>query len=160
MLGILIVALLVTSSIHAFPYEVLLIDIAEGSDREKIREYEKDARQFNELHLKGYPAAKPFFNVLQMANRQVYFVFGYRGQVQGINRNNYSNTEKNLRRMRRNGDLKYPNFNWVAVEEIRLLLPKPDKPQLTIDYWIYVQIDPKPSNTIRHPQMEILNFTI
>ncbi len=121
MLCILTVALLVTSSIHAFPYEVLLIDIAEGSDREKIREYEKDARQFNELHLKGYPATKPFFNVLQMANRQVYFVFGYRGQVQGINRNNYSNTEKNLRRMRRNGDLKYPNFNWVAVEEIRLL---------------------------------------
>ena len=124
MLGILTIALLFTSSIHAFPYEVLVIDIAGESDTVKIREYEKDAKQFNELHLKGYPAAKPFFNVLQMANRQVYFVFGFRGQVRGINRSNYPNTIKNLQRMRRDGALKYPNLNWVSVEDIRLLLPK------------------------------------
>jgi hypothetical protein len=129
MLGILTVVLLFTSSIHAFPYEVLVIDIAGGSDTEKIREFEKDARHFNELHLKGYPAAKPFFDVVQMANRQVYFVFGFRGQIQGINRYNYPGTQKNLRRMRRNGDRKYPNLKWVSVEAIRQLLPNPEKPE-------------------------------
>ena len=129
MLGILTVGLLFTSSIHAFSYEVLVIDIAGRSDREKIREFEKDARQCNELQLKGYPAVKPYFNVLEMANRQVYFVFGFRDRVQGIHRNNYQKTVKNLRRLRRNGIRKYPNLTWVSVEEIRRLIKTSDPPE-------------------------------
>lgn len=122
MTGILTVVLLFTSSIHAFPYEVLVIDVAGRSDKEKIRDFEKDAEQFNKLHLKGYPAVKPYFNVLEMVNRQVYFVFGFQGRVQGIHRNNYQKTVKNLRRMQRNGSRKYPNPTWVSVEEIRRLV--------------------------------------
>ena len=74
---------------------------------------------------KGYFAAKPYFNVLQMANGQVYFVFGFNGDVQGIHRENYSGTVKNLRRLKNGETKKYPDRHWVPVEEIRRLRVAP-----------------------------------
>ena len=62
-----------------------------------------------------------------MANRQVYFVFGFRGEVQGIYRRNYPEAEKNLRRMKHQGVQKYPNMHWLPVEEIRRLLTEPEQ---------------------------------
>jgi hypothetical protein len=124
-LGLLTVMLLLTSSAAAWAYEVLVIDIAGETDTVKIEHFRADAERLNGLHLKGYPAVKPYFNVLTMANRQVYFVFGFRDRVQGIHRNNYDKTVRNLRRIRQDGERKYPNPNWVSVEEIRRLLPQP-----------------------------------
>jgi len=117
--------LLFTPVMYATPYEVLVVDIAKTGSREKIEEFEKAAAKFNALHYKGYLAAKPYFNVLQMANGQVYFVFGFNGDVQGIHRENYSGTVKNLRRLKIDGTQKYPDMHWVPVEEIRRLRVAP-----------------------------------
>jgi len=60
-----------------------------------------------------------------MANGQVYFVFGFRGEVQGIHRRNYPGTIKNLRSMKHQGVSKYPDMHWLPVEGIRRLLAVP-----------------------------------
>ena len=115
----------VTPTVRAEPYEVLVVDVAGANDVVRIEEYKKDAEKFNSLHRRGYSAVMPYFNVLRMANGQVYFVFGFRGEVQGIYRRNYPRTKKNLRRLKHKGAQKYPNMHWLPVEEIRKLLTKP-----------------------------------
>ena len=60
-----------------------------------------------------------------MNTGQIYFVFGYRGEVQGILRQNYPATLKNLRRLKIDGQPKYPDMHWLPVAEIRRLLKKP-----------------------------------
>jgi hypothetical protein len=117
--------LIFTSVVFATPYEVLVVDIAKAGNREKIAEFEKAAAKFNALRHKGYFTAKPYFNVLPMANGQVYFVFGFNGDVQGIHRENYPGTVKNLRRLKNDGAQKYPDMHWVPVEEIRRLWVAP-----------------------------------
>ncbi len=102
-----------------------MVGIADAGNHTKIEEFKKDAAQFNALHRKGYFAAKPYFNVLRMANGQVYFVFGFKDQVQGIHRANYPVTVKNLRRLKNAGALKYPDMHWLPVGEIRRLLTSP-----------------------------------
>ena len=114
-----------TPALFATPYEVLVVDIAKAGNLEKIEEFEKAAAKFNGLQHKGYFGAKPFFNVLRMANGRAYFVFGFKGQVQGIHRENYPGTLKNLRRLKNDGAQMYPNMHWVPVEEIRRLLVAP-----------------------------------
>jgi hypothetical protein len=52
---------------------VLVVEIVGVNDVARIQEFEKDAEKFNSLHRRGYPAAKPFFSTLPMANGQVYF---------------------------------------------------------------------------------------
>jgi len=118
----LIFMVLFTAMVQADAYEVLVVDIAADGDNSKIEEFEKDARQFNGLHRRGYAAAKPYFNLLRMTNGQVYFVFGFRGEVQGIHRHNYPETVNNLRRLEYNGKPKYPGIHWLPVEEIRRML--------------------------------------
>ena len=130
MLGILSGVLLFTSSLQALPYEVLVIGIAAESDEAKIQEFQKDAARLNALHLNGYPAAKAYYNVLAMTNGQVFFVFGFRGRIQGIHGKNYPNTVKNLRRMQHNGEPKYPSLKWVPVDEIRRKLKKTLLPEV------------------------------
>ena len=120
---ILIVAII--PAVEGGTYEVLVVGIAAAGDSSKIAEFKKDARQFNGLHRRGYTAAKPYFNVLSMTNGQVYFVFGFKGEVQGIRRHNYPRTEKNLRGLKQDNALKYPNIHWVPVEEIRRNLAVP-----------------------------------
>ena len=120
-----ICTLLSASLTDASPYEVLVVGIAEQDEVEKIEEYDEDARQFNALHRKGFLAAKPYFDVLHMANGQVYFVFGFRGAVQGIHRENYHRTVKNLRRLENGRAPKYPDMHWVPVEEIRKRMTEP-----------------------------------
>jgi hypothetical protein len=122
---VLIFLVLFTAGVQAAAYEVLVVDIAVDGDRSKIEEFEKDARQFNGLHQRGYAAAKPYFNLLNMANGQVYFVFGFRGEVQGIHRQNYPGTVNNLRGLKNNGAPKYPDMHWLPVEEIRRMLTTP-----------------------------------
>ena len=122
---VLIFIVSVAPMVQADPYEVLVVEIAGANDVERIEEFEKDAEKFNSLHHQGYSAARPYFNLLHMANEQVYFVFGYRGEVQGIHRRNYHGTEKNLRRMKHKGAQKYPHMHWLPVEEIRRLLTVP-----------------------------------
>ena len=119
---VLMVMLLFSAVVQAAPYEVLVVGIAEAGDRSKIDEFEKDARLFNGLHSRGYAAARPYFNLLHMSGGRVYFVFGFRGKVQGVHRHNYPATVKNLRRLKKNGELKYPDMHWLPVEEIRRLL--------------------------------------
>ena len=114
-----------TLGVHAAPYEVLVVGIADGGNNCKIEEFVKDAKQLNALHRKGYLSAKPYFNVLRMANGQVYLVFGFRGEVQGIHRENYPKTEKNLRGIKNEGVSKYPRMHWLPVEDIRRLLISP-----------------------------------
>ena len=121
----LILIVLFTTMVQADAYEVLVVDIASDGDRSKIEEFEKDARQFNGLHQRGYAAAKPYFNLLNMANGQVYFVFGFKGEVQGLHRYNYPGTVNNLRRLQNNGAPKYPDMHWLPVEEIRRMLASP-----------------------------------
>ncbi len=116
---------LFTAMAQADPYEVLVVDIAEAGESSKIAEFEKDAGQLNGLHRRGYAAAKPYFNLLRLANGQVYFVFGFRGDVQGIHRHNYSGTVKNLERLKSNGSPKYPGMHWLPVAEIRRLVNAP-----------------------------------
>ena len=111
--------------LYATPYEVLVVDIARPGNHGKIEEFGKAAAKFNGLQHKGYFTAKPYFNVLHMANGQVYFVFGFKGNVQGIHRENYPKTMKNLRRLKNEGAQKYPNMHWVPVGEIRRLLAAP-----------------------------------
>lgn len=111
--------------VQADPYEVLVVDIAGANDVERIEEFEKDDEKFNSLHRQGHSAAKPYFNLLHMANGQVYFVFGFRGEVQGIHRRNYPGTVKNLGRLKHKGVQKYPHMHWLPVEEIRRLLTVP-----------------------------------
>ena len=122
----LAIALFMTVTVSAVPaagtYEVLVVDIAAAGDSSKITEFEKDAKQFNDLHKRGYTNAKPYFNLLRMANGQVYFVFGFRGEVQGLHPHNYPRTVQNLRSLRKNGDPKYPDMHWLPVEEIRKML--------------------------------------
>jgi len=120
-----VVSLLSFSSIYASPYEVLVVDIAKRDEIEKIEEYEQYAIQFNALRGKGYLAAKSYFNVLDMVNGQVYFVFGFRDSVQGVHRENYHRTVKNLGRLKKGGVPKYPNMHWVPVEEIRKRMAEP-----------------------------------
>ena len=91
----------------------------------KIEEFEKAVAKFTALQHKGYHTAKPYFNVLQMSNGQIYFVFGFKTKVQGIHRENYPGTVKNLRKLENNGVRKYPNMHWLPVDEIRKLLVAP-----------------------------------
>ena len=121
----LMLVLLITAMAQADTYEVLVVDIAEAGDSSKIDEFEKDARQLNGLQRRGYTAAKPYFNLLHLASGQVYLVFGFRGEVQGIHRRNYPGTVKNLRRMKHEGVRKYPHMHWLPVAEIRRLLTVP-----------------------------------
>ena len=114
-----------TPVLYAIPYEVLVVAVAEIGNRKKIENFEKTAVKFNALPYKGYFAAKPYFNVLRMANDQVYFVFGFKGEVQGIHRKNYRRTVKNLGRLKNDGAQKYPDMHWVSVEKIRRLLVVP-----------------------------------
>lgn len=104
---------------------MLVVDIAKRDEIEKIEEYEQYAIQFNALRGKGYLAAKSYFNVLDMVNGQVYFVFGFRDSVQGVHRENYHRTVKNLGRLKKDGVPKYPNMHWVPVEEIRKRMAEP-----------------------------------
>ncbi|MEJ2165905.1 MAG: hypothetical protein P8X90_10275 [Desulfobacterales bacterium] len=113
--------------VRAEPYEVLVVDIAAADEFGRIEEFEKDAANFNSLHRRGYSAAKPYFNLLHMADGRVYFVFGFRNKVQGLHRRDYPGTVKNLRRIKQNGVQKYPHIHWVSVEKIRRLLTGPQK---------------------------------
>ena len=122
---VLILIVLFTAMVQADTYEVLVVDIAAAGDSSKIEEFEKDAGKLNGLHRSGYAAAKPYFNLLNMANGQVYFVFGFRGEVQGIHRHNYPGTVNNLRRLKNKEAPKYPDMHWLPVEEIRRLLATP-----------------------------------
>ena len=122
---VLILFVLCTAQVQANTYEVLVVDIAAAGESSKIEEFEKDARQFNGLHQRGYSAARPYFNLLNMADGQVYFVFGFRGEIQGIHRHNYPGTVNNLRSLKNNGVPKYPDMHWLPVEEIRRLLATP-----------------------------------
>ena len=122
---VLIFFVSVAPVVQAVAYEVLVVDIAGANDVARIQEFEKDAEKFNSLHHQGYSAAKPYFNLLHMANGQVYFVFGFRGEVQGIHRQNYPGTVKNLHSMKHEGGQKYPHMHWLPVEEIRRLLTVP-----------------------------------
>ena len=117
--------LFLTPVLYATPYEVLVVDIARTGNLGKIEEFEKAAAKFNALQHKGYFAAKPYFNVLRMANGRTYFVFGFNGDIQGIRRENYPGTKKNLHRLKSVGTKKYPNLHWVPVEKIRGLLVAP-----------------------------------
>jgi hypothetical protein len=121
----LMLVLLITMMVQADAYEVLVVDMAEAGDSSKIDEFEEDARQLNGLQHRGYTAAKPYFNLLHLANGQVYFVFGFRGEVQGIHRRNYPGTVKNLERLKSNGKPKYPGLHWLPVAEIRRLVNAP-----------------------------------
>jgi len=116
---------LITAAVEAGTYAMLVIDIAAAGDSARISEFESDARRFNGLHERGYARAKPYFNLLHMANGKVYFVFGFRGDVQGTHRHNYPGTVKNLQRLQQNGNPKYPDMHWLPVEEIRRLLNTP-----------------------------------
>ena len=122
---VLMLLLLITARAQADSYEVLVIDIAAAGDSSKIDEFEKEAGQFNKLQGRGYTAAKPYFNLLRLSGGQVYLVFGFRGEVQGIRRRNYSRTVKNLERLKSNGSPKYPDMHWLPVAEIRRLLIAP-----------------------------------
>ena len=115
----------IVAIVQAEPHEVLVVDIAGANDVVKIQEFKKDAEKLNSLHRQGYSTAKPYFNLLHMANGQVYFVFGFRGEVQGIHRRNYPVTVKNLHRIKHAGVQKYPDMQWLSVEEIRRLLTVP-----------------------------------
>ena len=101
------------------------MDIADLGNREKTEEFEKAVAKFNALQHKGYLNAKPYFSVLRMTNGLVYFVFGFNGDVQGIHRENYPETVKNLRYLKNDGVRKYPNMHWLPVDEIRRLLVAP-----------------------------------
>lgn len=122
---LLILIMSIVSMAQAEPYEVLVVDIAGENDVVRIEQFKKDADTFNSLHRRGYPAARPFFNLLYMANGQVYFVFGFRGEVQGVHRRNYPGTVENLRRLKHKGAQKYPDMNWLPVEDIRRSLTLP-----------------------------------
>ena len=117
--------LLSTSLLYASSYEVLVVDIANKGNRAKTEEFEKATTKLNALRYKGYFTAKPYFNVLHMSNGQIYFVFGFKGDVQGIHRENYPDTIKNLRKLENDGVRKFPNMHWLPVEEIRRLLAAP-----------------------------------
>jgi len=114
-------------AVRAEPYEVLVVGIAAADEPGRIEEFKQDAADFNALHSRGYSAAKPYFNLLHMADGRVYFVFGFRNKVQGLHRRDYPGTVKNLRRIIQNGVQKYPHIHWVPVEEIRRLLTGPQK---------------------------------
>ena len=118
---VLLLILAVVPIAWAEPYEVLVIDVAAANNIEWVDEFKKDAEKLNSLHDQGYSSARPYFNLLHMANGQVYFVFGFKGEVQGIHRLNYPKTEKNLRRMKHRGARKYPDMHWLPVEDIRTL---------------------------------------
>jgi hypothetical protein len=111
--------------VPAEPYEVLVVDIAAADDSGRIEEIKKDAAKFNSLHRRGYSAARPYFNLLHMADGRVFFVFGFRGKVQGIHRRDFSGTVKNLKGLRHKGVQKYPHIHWLPVAEIRRLLAAP-----------------------------------
>lgn len=116
---------LLAAMAQADPYEVLVLDIATAGNNSKIEQFEKDAGYLNGLHQKGYPSARPYFNLLDMTSGKVYFVFGFRGEVQGIHRRNYPATVKNLRRLKIDGKPKYPEMHWLPVADIRRLLKAP-----------------------------------
>jgi hypothetical protein len=118
-------AIIIAPVFSASAYEVLVVDVTKTGNREKIGEFEKAAAEFNALQSKGYSAAKPYFNVLAMSDGRTYFVFGFKDQVQGIHRENYRRTLKNLRRLKYGGRQKYPDMQWVPVEKIRKLLIAP-----------------------------------
>jgi hypothetical protein len=118
----LIFMVLFSPMVQADDYEVLVVDIAAAGDTLKIAEFENDARQFNDLHRRGYPRAKPYFNLLRMANGQIYFVFGFRDEVQGVHRHHYPGTVENLQGLTKNGKPKYPDMHWLSAAEIRKML--------------------------------------
>ncbi|MGD8881065.1 MAG: hypothetical protein PVI82_04195 [Desulfobacterales bacterium] len=122
---VLMFIVLIVPIVRAEPYEVLVVDVSEANDVVRIEEYKKDAEKFNSLHRRGYAAARPYFNVLHMPNGQVYFVFGFRAEVQGIHRKNYPGTIENLRRLKHKGTQKYAYMHWLPVEEIRRMLTAP-----------------------------------
>jgi hypothetical protein len=122
---VLMLLVMFVPTVRADPYEVLVVDIAAADDAAKIEEFGNDVEKFNALRSKGYSAARPYFNVLHMANGQVYFVFGFRGEVQGIHRRNYPGTIENLGRMKHKGAPKYPRMHWLPVSQIRKLLVVP-----------------------------------
>ena len=122
---VLMFLLLIVTMVQADPYEVLVVDIAGADDVARIEEFEKDAAKFNSLQRRGYSSARPYFNVLKMADGQVYFVFGFKGDVQGVHRQNYPGTIENLCRMKHKGTPKYPFMHWLPVAEIRRLLSAP-----------------------------------
>ena len=122
---VILCILIFTPVLYASPYEVLVLDTAHAGNREKIEKFENAAAKFNTLQHRGYSAAKPYFNVLRMANGQVYLVFGFNGEVQGIHRDNYPGTLKNLRRLKNDGARKYPDMHWLPIKEIRKLLVAP-----------------------------------
>ncbi len=122
---VLMIIVRVAPIVQADPYEVLVVGTAGADDVARIEEFKKDAEKFNSLQHKGYSDARPYFSVLNMANEQVYFVFGYRGDVQGVHRRNYPGTIENLQRMKHKGAPKYPHLHWLPVAEIRRLLTAP-----------------------------------
>jgi hypothetical protein len=124
-LMVLIFILWAAPIVGAEPYEVLVLDVAGAHETGRIEEFEKDAANFNSLHRRGYSAAKPYFKLLHMTDGRVYFVFGFRDQVQGIHRRDYPGTVQNLRRLQHEGVQKYPHMHWVPVEEIWKLLAAP-----------------------------------
>ena len=140
--------------VQADPYEVLVVDIAGANDVERIEEFEKDAEKFNSLHRQGHSAAKPYFNLLYMANGQVYFVFGFRGEVQGIHRRNYPGTVENLRRLKHKGVQKYPHMHWLPVEEIRRLLTVLGLKFITVSRCSFHYID----NAMLNDNFELVNW--
>jgi len=121
----LMFVLFATTLAKAEVYEVLVVASAEAGDNLRIAEFEKDVRQFNGLQHRGYTAAKPYFNVLHLPSGEVYFVFGFRDEVQGIRRRYYTRTIKNLQRLKSNGEPRYPGMRWVPVADIRQLLNGP-----------------------------------
>ena len=122
---LILIFIFFTPRVQSAGYEVLVVDIAAADNHSKIEEFKKDASRFNALHHKGYSSARPYFNVLRMTNGKVYFVFGFKGGVQGIHRENYPATVKNLRRLKNSGTRKYPDMHWLPVEKIRRLLGSP-----------------------------------
>jgi hypothetical protein len=121
----ILILIFLISPIQAAAYEVLVVDIAAADNHSKFKEFKKDAARLNALHRKGYSSAKPYFNVLRMADGRVYFVFGFKDRVQGIHRENYPATIKNLRRLKKGGTRKYPDMHWLPVGEIRRLMGSP-----------------------------------
>lgn len=122
---VLMFLVLVVPMVRAEAYEVLVVAIAGANEIEKIDEFEKVAAKFNSLPSKGYSSARPYFNVLHMANGQVYFVFGFKGDVQGVHRRNYPGTIENLHRMKHKGAPKYPQMHWLPVSKIRRMFTVP-----------------------------------
>ena len=106
----------------AHHYYVLVIDRVDQSDTAAIEQFQRSTDRLNGLHLEGFPAVRPYFNVLKLSDGRAYFVFGYRDKVQGLIREDFPNVQQNLRNYNFGGKLGYPDPQWVPVESIRRLL--------------------------------------